>query len=415
MTAQAAIDVPVIPPLDPALFVDVDLYSQEIKADPSPWFLQWADKPPFYVMIHGRPNAVICRHEQVKWALSDHETISAIPQPGWGADYLDYFNGLPVLLEVDPPEHTRLRRLMQPAFTPRRVSQFQLGINQQVAALIETLAAKNEFDMMTEFAQPLVYRLLLGTVFEFPEKDWSIFTNLSHALELVATVPLGAPKPAAYMEAFNAGMKYCGDLIELRRREPKDDLISSIVAQHDEGGIITTEELFTTLIQLFAGGLGTVSGTLGLSMLRLCRHPDQLKLLQDDPSLLNSALEECLRIDSLGNFRHRHVARDCVVDGVPIYRGMLVHMSMGAANYDPDFYPEPNKFDIKRNPRDISTFGHGLHFCIGNAFARAVLRAGIGQLVQRFPNIRLADPSEKIIYGGMPTERMPLNIKLRVD
>ena len=415
MTAKAAIEIPVIPPLDPSRFVDVDLYSQEIKADPSKWFLQWADKPPFYVMVHGRPNVVICRHEQVKWALTDYETISAVPKPGWGAEYLDYFNGLPILVEVDPPQHTRLRRLMQPAFTPRRVSLFQDGINQLIDELIEHAASKGSFDLITEFSQPLVYRLLLGTVFEFPLEDWPIFTNFSHALELVATVPAGAPKPAAYMEAFNAGMQYCADLIEQRRRKPKDDLISNIIAQHDEGGIITTEELFTTLISLFTAGLGTVAGTQGLCMLRLCRHPDQLKLLQDDPSLLNSAIEECLRIDCLGNFRHRYVVKDCVVDGVPLYRGMIVHMSLGAANYDPDFYPDPNRFDIKRNPRDISTFGHGTHFCIGNALARAVLRTVVGRLVQRFPKIRLADPNAKIVYGGMPTERMPLNIQLRVD
>lgn len=415
MNAVASLTVPTIPPLDPARIVDVDLYGQDIKADPSPWFLQWADKPPFYVMIHGRPNAVICRHEQVKWAFTDYQTISAEPQPGWGSDYLDYFNGRPILTEANPPVHTRLRRLVQPAFTPRRVAQIQEGLDKLVDELTDMVATKGEFDMMTEFAQPLIYRLLLGSVFEFPQKDWSVFTNLSNALELVATVPLGAPKPKAYMDAFNAGLKYCGDVIEQGRREPKDDLVGSIISAHDEGGVITTEELFTTLISLFSAGLGTVSGTQSLCMLRLCRHPDQLKLLQENPSLLNSAIEECLRIDSLGNFRHRYVVKDCVVDGVPLYRGMIVHISMGAANYDPVLYPDPNKFDITRNPKDIITFGYGTHFCVGHMLARAVLRTVVGRLVQRFPNIRLADPNAKIVYGGMPTERMPLHVQLRVD
>ena len=415
MITKAVLDAPVIPALDPSRFVDVDIYSQEIKADPSLWFLQWADKPPFYVMVHGRPNAVICRHEQVKWAMSDYETFSAEPQPGWGADYLDYFNGLPIITETNPPAHDRMRRLMQPAFTPRRVSQFQDGIDRLVDEMIEMVAAKGSFDMITEFAQPLVSRVLLGTVFGFPARDWQIFTNFSHAMELVATVPPGAPKPKAYMDAFNAGMKYCGDLIEQRRREPKDDMVSAVIEAHDNEAIISTPELFTLLMTLFGAGLGTVAGTQGLCMLRLCRHSDQLKLLQDDLSLLNSAIEECLRIDSLGNFRHRHVVKDCVVDGVPLYRGMIVHLSMGASNYDPEFYPDPNKFDIKRNPRDISTFGHATHFCLGNALARAVIRTSVGRLVQQFPNIRLADPSAKIIYGGMPTERMPLNIQLRID
>src|SRR5690606_17278377 len=260
---------------------------QEMKADPSPWFLQWARQPPFYVMVHGRPNAVICRHEQVKWAFSDYETISAVPQPGWGADFFDYFNGLPLLTEFNPPEHTRLRRLVQPAFTPRRVAQSQEAIATLVDTLIEQVAAKGSFDIIGDFAQPLVYRLLLGTVLELPEQDWPIFTNLSNALELVSTVPPGAPKPQAYMDVFNTAYQYCADLIERRRREPpQDDLIGSIISAHDVGGTITTEELFSTLIQLFAAGLGTVIATQALCMLRLCRHPDQLKLLQDDPSLL---------------------------------------------------------------------------------------------------------------------------------
>jgi cytochrome P450 len=416
MNSKAAIAAPVIPPLDPARFVEVDLFGQAIKADPSPWFIEWAKKPPFYVMVNGRPNAVICRHEQVKWAFTDYETISGEPQPGWGVDMFDYFNGMRIMTEFDPPEHTALRRLIQPGFTPRRVAQYEERINTLVDELIEKMAAKGSFDMISDFAQPLMYRLLLGSVLELPEKDWPIFTTFNDSLALVATVPQGAPKPKAYMDAFNAAYEYCANVIEQRRNQPPvDDLVGGIINAHDVGGSLSTEELFSTLMQLFTAGLGTVIATQGLCILRLCRHPDQLKLLQDDPSLLYSAIEECLRIDSLGNFRHRFVIKDCVVDGVPLYRGMVVHISMGASNYDPDFFPQPNKFDIKRNPRDISTFGHGPHFCAGNALARSVIRKVIGKLVERFPNIRLADPDATIVYGGMPTERFPLSIQLRVD
>lgn len=416
MNTRTVVDVPVLPALDPARFVDVDLYSQEIKADPSPWFLEWAKNPPFYVMINGRANAVICRHEQVKWALSDYETISAVPQAGWGSDYLDYFNGIPILTELNPPEHTNMRRLMQPAFTPRRVAEFQPAINKLVDEMIGHVAAMGTFDLIGDFAQPLMYRLILGGVLGLPEKDWDIFTNLSNCLELVATVAPGEPKPKAYMDAFQAAHEYCAKLIEQRRSQPPiDDLVGSIINAHDVGGKISTAELFSILMQIFTAGLGTVIATSGLCMLRLLRNPDQYQLLKDDPSILNIAIEECARMDSLGNFRHRYVVKDCVVDGVPLYRGMIVHLSLGASNYDPDVYPDPGKFDIKRNPKDISTFGHATHFCVGNAFARSVLRRVIGQLTEHFPKIRLADPDAKVLYGGMPTERFPLSIPLRVD
>lgn len=416
MTANAKIAPPAIPELDPSKFVDVDLFGQEMKANPIPRFLEWAKKPPFYVMVDGRPHAVICRHDHVKWAFSDYETISGEPQPGWGVDMFDYFNGLPILTDMNPPEHTAMRRLVQPGFTPRRVAEYDAAIDQLVDAMIDKVAQAGSFDMISDFTAPLMYQLLLGHVLELPEQDWPIFTRFNDVLELVATVPQGAPKPKEYMDAYNAAHDYCANVIEDRRNAPpKDDLVGNIIKAHDVDGKIDTVSLFSILMQLFTAGLGTVIATSGLCALRLCRHPDQLKKLQDDPSLLNSAIEECLRVDALGNYRHRFVVKDCEVDGTPLYRGMVVQICMGASNYDPDYYENPEVFDITRNPKDISTFGHGTHFCAGNVLARNVLRKIIGKMVARFPNFRLADPDAVVAYGGMPTERFPLAVNLRID
>ncbi|NML13177.1 cytochrome P450 [Sphingobium sp. AR-3-1] len=406
---------PRIPPLDEARFLDVDLFGQELKANPAPYFTQWAKSPPFYAMVQGHAHVVISRHAQVQWALRTHDIISAVPHKGWGTDLFDYFNGLPLVVDYDPPEHSRVRRLMQPGFTPSRVAKIQPLIEGMVDELALAVAEKKTFDMVTEFAGPLMYRVLLGGVFEFDPEIWPIFINLSNALELVATVPPGAPKPAAYMEAFNAVHDFCGRLIEERRVAPKDDLVGTVIAAHDEKGSISIEELFSTLVQLFTAGLGTVTATSSNAVLRLLRHPDQLALLRADPSLLNKALEECMRIDCLGNFRHRFVVKEHVIDGTPIYPGMVAHMSLGAANYDPDKYPDPARFDITRDPRDILTFGFGPHLCPGNILARMVTRAIVGRLVFGFPHLRLAHPDDVIICGGMPTERFPTHVNLRVD
>ena len=305
---------------------------------------------------------------------------------------------------------------MQPGFTPKVMALFEDKINTRVDTMLDKMAEKTGFDMVGEFSEPLMYQLLLGEVLGMPEQDWVIFSRLSNALALVATVPVGAPKPKEYIEAFTAVQNYCENLIAERISQPaKNDLIGALISQYESGSVMSTAELFSTLVQLLTGGLGTVIATMNLCVLRFCRHPDQLKLLQQDPALLNGAIEECLRIDSLGNFRHRFVVKDCVVDGTPLYRGMVVHVSMGASNYDPDYFVNPAQFDIKRNPKDISTFGHSIHSCVGNILARKILRRVVGQMVKRFPRLRLNDPKAVIIYGGMPTERFPTRVELRID
>jgi cytochrome P450 len=400
--------------LDPALIVDVDMFGQQIKADPAPLLCQWARNPPFYVVHHGRPQAVICRYQEVLGAFSDYDTFSRIPQPGWGADTFDYFNGLPTVGDIDPPEHNRLRRLMSPAFAPRRMSEVQARLEASVDALLAQIADKASFDMVSEFAQPLVRNLLLGILFEFPREDWHIFTDFSEVLGLVGTVLPGSPKPEAYVQRFNAGYAYCAAMIAARQRHPSSDLVGDIVSA-SEAGLISVRELFGTLIVLFAAGIGTTSSALSLGVLRLCRHPEQLARLRQEPQLIASAVEECLRIDTLGLFVHRYVVKDTVLGGTPIRRGMLAHLAMGAANLDPTVYAHPERFDIGRNPRNISTFGFGPHFCVGHALARTVMRTAMGRLVERFPAIRLAHPTEEIQFGGLPTERAPLKVELRID
>jgi cytochrome P450 len=414
MTTESG-EMPVgIADIDPALVVDIDMFGQEIKANPAPMLRKWACNPPFYVVHHGRPQAVICRYHEVLSAFTDYGTFSRIPQPGWGADTFDYFNGLPTVGDIDPPEHGRLRRLMSPAFAPRRMTQVQGQLEALTDELLAQVAEKQSFDMVSEFAQPLVRRLLLGIFFEFPREDWHIFTDFSEVLGLVGTVPPGAPKPTAYMDRFNAGYAYCAALIAHRQQRPKNDLVGDIVSA-SEAGVISVKELFGTLIVLFAAGIGTTSSALSLGLLRLCRHPDQLARLRQEPQLIGSAVEECLRIDTLGLFVHRYVVKDTVIGGTPIRRGMLAHLAMGAANFDPTIYPHPDRFDIGRNPRNISTFGFGPHFCVGHALARTVMRTAISRLVQRFPEIRLADPTGEVQFGGLPTERAPIRVQMCIN
>jgi cytochrome P450 len=396
--------------------LDIDMYGQEIKSDPSSLFLRWATEPPRYMTYKGHPTVLATRHKDVKRGLMDQDFFTAVPVPGTGTDNLDYFNGLPIIVECDPPNHTRLRRLMQPAFTPRRVAEAQAGLTAVANQMMDQLAARGtDIEVINDVALPFATTVLLGNFLALPQQDWMVFLRFSHALSLVGTVKPGEPKPQEYLDAYAAAFQYCESLIEERRQAPKDDLIGSVICAHDVGGTITTAELFATLMVLLTGGIGTIAGTTGLAMLRLGRHPDQMQLLREEPKLINSAIEEVLRIDCLGNFRHRWAKKDFDFEGLPVKQGMPIALSLGAANYDPVLYPKPGNFDIRRAPTDISSFGYGIHFCIGQAIARPSVRTAVLSLVQRFPKLRLSDPRFEPHWGGMPTERWPESAPMQIS
>jgi cytochrome P450 len=396
--------------------LDIDMYGQEIKSDPSRYFLRWAAEPPRYMSYKGHPTVLATRHQDVKRGLIDQECFTAVPVPGTGTDNLDYFNGLPIIVECDPPSHTRLRRLMQPAFTPRRVAEAREGLTIAANRMMDQIATRaSGVEVIQDVALPFATTVLLGNFLALPQQDWMLFLRFSHALGLVGAVKPGEPKPKEYLDAYDAVYQYCENLIEQRRRAPKDDLIGSVISAHDVGGTITTAELFATLIVLLSGGIGTIAGTTGLAMLRLGRHPDQMQLLREQPALINSTIEEVLRIDCLGNFRHRWAKKDFDFEGLPVSQGMPIALCLGAANYDPALYPNPERFDIRRAPTDISSFGYGIHFCIGQAIARPAVRTAVLSLVQHFPKLRLADARFEPHWGGMPTERWPDSVPMLID
>lgn len=402
-------------PLEEKHFVDADIFGPEMKSNPIPRLVEWAQRAPFYVRVAGVPQVVVTRYADVKRAYEDYEHFTSVKQKLAGTEQLDYFSGLPVLSDFDPPAHTRLRRLMQPAFTPRKLASVEAGIQAYTDSLLDTVAQRGHFEAMEDIGHPLAAHSLLGLLLNIEPEDFGIFLRLSRALGTLAEVPPGSPPPQEYREAWAAGRAYCEAAIERRRSKPEDDLIGNIVAAQGGEDPLTTEELFATLMVLFVAGIGTIADLIGLSMIRLCRHPDQLALLREEPALILSAMEEILRIDAPGNFNHRFAAKDFEFEGLPIYRGMPVHLSMSAANFDPQLFPDPTRFDVRRNPRNSMTFGHGAHKCIGLPLVRLSGRIAIGGIVQRFPKLRLRDPDFVPEWMGVPTERAPKAVPLLVD
>jgi cytochrome P450 len=401
---------------DRSKVVDAKLF-EDVKQLPHELFVEWSQKRPFYVLDGGWPLAVFTRLQDCKVGLEDFATFSSVKRPWPGLERFRYFLGLPVITDNDPPNHTRLRRLMAPAFSPRRLAAIEEGLRGWVNARVEKIAGMDGgFDAVTDYGRPLTAQVLFGLLLGLPEEDWGVFLKIAHLMSGFNSLTAGSAPPKDYVDAFAEGRAYCERLVEERRRNPCDDVVSALVAAHDEGGRVNTEEMFSTMFIMYVAGQGGVANTTGWALWRLCRHPEQLKLLREKPELLSNAIDEGVRIDSNAYCMLRHCTKDMEFDGLELKEGMPVIVMTATSNFDPDRYPDPLKFDITRAPqRDIVTFGHGVHHCIGMALARLTGRIAVGAIVEKFPKLRLEDSDLWPALLGGPKERGCASVPLRFD
>jgi len=405
--------------IDRAQVLDVDLYGA-VKRDPYRYYLAWNRQPPFYIMVDGHPQAIFTRQADTRTVLEDYSRFSSVKRPYPGTEGFYFFNAMPSVTDSDPPTHTRRRRLMAPALTPRRLMTIEAGVNDIVDSLLDELAdAGGVFDLVADLGKPLALRTLLGLVCDLPAPDWPIFTGLMAAQRTAFNQLSGnADGKAAYQAAWDRAQAYCADLIEDRRRHPADDLVSNMLAtQSRDESQLTTEELFATLIILYSAGLGGTINTPSWTLWRLARHPDQMELLLRDPSLITGAITESLRMEPSSYASLRYATGDFEFAGLQLLDGMPVHTLSAGGNYDPDRFEDPLRFDIRR-PTDwktLTSFGHGVHHCIGNALARMVARICVQKTVQRFPNLKLRDPDFMPLIEGVLKQRSPVSIPVCID
>ena len=289
------------------------------------------------------------------------------------------------LLMTDPPRHTRLRRLVNKAFTPRVVEGLRTRVQALVDEMLDAVAARGEMELIHDLAYPLpvtVIAELLG----IPIDDRVRFKHWSDTLAGLLD-PLQATEGFGPTErAFNEITTYMRPIFAARRDAPRDDLISALVAVEDEGQRLTETELMALTMLILGAGHETTTNLIANAVLALLRHPDQRRRLQDDPSLIGSAVEEFLRYDSPVQLTDRVATVDCEIAGRRIPRGRVVVLLIGAANRDPARFPDPDRFDITRKDNQHLSFGYGAHFCLGAALARVEAQIAIATLLRRFPD-----------------------------
>jgi cytochrome P450 len=306
----------------------------------------------------------------------------------------------PGFLFLDPPDHTRLRKLVSKAFAPKVVNALQPEITTLVHGLIERIAEKGRFEVVEDFAYPLpvaVICRLLGVPLEDEPQFSRVSALLAQSLDPFVAFT-GTPSDNL-KERMDAGMwlrAYLHGLIERRRSSPGDDLMSGLVAVEESGDQLSEEEIVSTCVLLLVAGHETTVNLIGTSTLALLRNPAEAQKLREDPSLMPTAIEEFLRYDGTVKWMTRMALEDIEIGEARIEAGDLVVLLVGAANRDPTQFRNPDQLDVTRTEGRQLGFGHGVHVCEGAQLARMEMDIAMTTLLRRMPDLRLAVPVEAL-------------------
>ena len=373
--------------------VSYDPTSATILSDPYDTYDNLRAKDPVHRMrlINGW---VLTRYEDVDMVLRDHRRFSK--NDGREDEYRS-------MLHHDPPDHTRLRSLVSKAFTPRAVRELHPRVQRIVDELLDDLDGKDRFDLIESFAFPMPVTVI-AEMLGVPARDMDRFKHWSNDVSLTIEPSLRDDQIRRVEQATEALYDYFESIIEERRREPQDDMITALLNAEDEGDKLTHEELLGTLILLLVAGNETTRNLIGNGMRALLKNPDQLQRLRDNPDLLDSAIDELLRYDSPVQLDGRLVHNDVEVAGQRIRAGQRVLCAIGAANRDPAMFTEPDKLDIGRDEKSHIAFGRGIHHCLGAPLAMLEARAAFSALLDRFSVITLVSEPvyrEQVVLRGV--------------
>ena len=394
---------------DPAALAatfDLKKLSAEFLADPYPTYRALRDFDPVHRMPDG--SYFLTRYDDCLAVYRDTETWSSDKKidfrPNFAASLL-YEHHTTSLVFNDPPYHTRVRKLLAPAFTPRALRALQNRIETLVDRLLNTAAEKGEIDLIADFASAIPVQLI-GDMLGIPHDERGPLRAWSLAI-------LGALEPVLSRQQFETGVAavaefkgYLDSIISDRLRTGHNDpaeilgkLIdaSDYIEQADDNERLTKRELIHNCIFLLNAGHETTTNLIGNAVDLLIRHPDAMRDLRDHPDVVETAVEGFLRMESSNQLGNRRAANDTVLGGIAIPAGGYVHICIGAANRDPEQFADPDRLDIRRQPNRHLAFGTGIHACAGMSLARMEAQVATGRLLQRFGRI---EPAGAFVRSG---------------
>jgi cytochrome P450 len=360
----------------------MDLFSDEVRRNPYPAYSRLRSQSPLLRVPAPFDGWMIFDYASVKWVLSDHETFSSrVPAP---RNWFIFF---------DPPAHTKLRALLSRAFTPRVIADLEPRIREISRELLENAGARGEMDLAREFGVPLAIRVIAGMI-GLPPEDLPLYRRWSDTILRLSYTRSGGEEAERAGRDFGLVTQemdaYLAEMIARRRGTPGDDLLAGLIAAEVDGERLSRDEILGFFQLLVVAGQETTSDLINNAVLCLLEHPDQLARLRAAPELLPSAIEEVLRYRSPLQWMMRTPRRDVELHGATLPAGAFVLPVIGSANRDPRQFPEPDRFDIARDPNPHVAFGHGPHFCLGAALSRLEARIALADLLARFQHIELA-------------------------
>ncbi|MCY1062068.1 cytochrome P450 [Nannocystis sp. SCPEA4] len=403
------------------LDVQRELERPEARADP---FAAYARLRRLGPVLHWRSwfteSLVITRYEDVMNVLRDPRIANDrrnVADGGkgplerwWMPSIMKLFLGSMVM--KDPPDHRRLRNLVQKAFTPAMVERLNGRVEQITADLLDAAANRPVLDLIADLALPLPLTVI-SEMLGVPEPERMQFRKLlGQVLDPGAMNLVGFVFNYANMVRLN---RFLRRLVQLRREQPGDDLVTALVHADEGGDRLSEDELISMVFLLLFAGHETTVNLIGNGVLALLQHPDQLQLLRDRPELIDTAIEELLRFTNpVGTVSPRFAREDLEIAGVRIPRGSTLTLLLASANLDETAFAAADRLDITRNPNRHVAFGFGAHYCLGAPLARVEARIAIPALLQRFPGLRLAIPADKIRWrasmGLRGLESLPLSV-----
>ena len=379
----------------------VNILSPEFKANPFPLLARLREEQPFcrVTLPDKTPVWLATRYEDVKTLLTDERfaksrhnalTPEQLRKQPW---IPPMFRPLErTMVDLDPPDHTRLRQFVHKAFTPRLIEQMRDRVQTLANDLLDAVSRKGEMDLVRDYALPLPMTIITE-ILGVPIQDRDKFHKWSKVIVSVDQFNANwRVIPAIWM--FN---RYLRRFFKVRRSDLRDDLVSALIQAEEAGGRLSEDELLAMVFLLLVAGHETTVNLIASGTLELLRHHDQMEKLRRDPTLIKSAVEELLRYTApVFMSTERYAREDVTIQGVTISRGEMTLGVMGSANRDETVFENPDILDIKREPNKHLSFGHGIHYCLGAALARLEAQIAINTLLERMPKLRLKGSPESL-------------------